>query len=186
MGLTRSQQMARIRSQDTQPERLLRKALWRRGLRYRLKYKVTAGRPDLVFPGPRVVVFVDGCFWHGCPAHYVPPRSRGDYWSSKLLANVKRDVKQTRLLEDAGWKTVRVWECEVEDDVDGVVDHIERAVRHGEEEATRRWRVYEVEWLDDEGNLEKRKLLEIRGLSPAMTEERPRSFVEQSTNAKDK
>ncbi|HYO69174.1 MAG TPA: very short patch repair endonuclease, partial [Archangium sp.] len=87
MGLTRSEQMSRIRGKDTSPERLLRSALWRAGLRFRLQSRTPYGRPDVVFSKARVAVFIDGCFWHGCPDHYVRPRTRNDFWSSKLLEN---------------------------------------------------------------------------------------------------
>src|SRR5215211_8176900 len=105
--------MARVKGKNTSPERILRSALWRNGLRYRLDYKVPAGRPDIVFPGPKVAVFVDGCFWHGCPAHYSRPRSQQEFWSEKLAANVERDRRQTLELESRGWRVVRVWEHEI-------------------------------------------------------------------------
>src|SRR5580692_10585444 len=109
MGLSRSEQMARIRSRNTTPERVLRGLLWSAGLRYRLHATTPAGRPDIVFPGTRVAVFVDGCFWHGCPDHYVRPRSSSDFWSRKLLENFKRDGAQTERLEALGWRVCRIW-----------------------------------------------------------------------------
>ena len=72
-----------------------------------------AGRPDIVFPGARVAVFIDGCFWHGCPDHYVRPRSSEEFWSKKLAENCRRDSVQTKRLEDIGWRVCRVWEHEV-------------------------------------------------------------------------
>ena len=122
----RSALMSRIRGSDTTPELLLRQRLWSDGLRYRLKYKVPAGRPDLVFPGARVVVFMDGCFWHGCPDHYVRPSSRSTFWAQKLAENVERDQRQTRELEAAGWRVIRIWEHE---DATAGADRIEAAVR---------------------------------------------------------
>src|SRR5262245_56530052 len=117
MALTRSEQMARIRAKDTSPERLLRCALWRAGLRYRLHRRTETALPDLVFRRDRVVVFVDGCFWHGCPEHYVRPRSRGEFWDTKLARNVERDRAQTRDLEARGWRVCRIWEHAVFENV---------------------------------------------------------------------
>ena len=91
MALTRSQNMSRIRGSDTRPEMVVRRALWSRGHRYRAGYKTPGGKADVAFPGKKIAVFIDGCFWHGCPAHYVRPRSREDFWSAKLLENVQRD-----------------------------------------------------------------------------------------------
>ena len=105
----RSRMMSRIRGRNTRPERRLRQALWAAGLRYRKHAKTPVGRPDLVFVGPRVAVFVDGCFWHGCPRHYVRPRSRTDFWSRKLRENVDRDRRQTLELHVRGWTVVRIW-----------------------------------------------------------------------------
>lgn len=87
------------RSQHTRPEVLLRQALWRAGLRYRLHTRTPVGRPDIVFPRQKVAIFIDGCFWHGCPEHYVRPRSRPEFWAAKLLTNFERDHRQTRELE---------------------------------------------------------------------------------------
>src|SRR5439155_2473646 len=114
MSLSRSEQMARIRGRDTAPEVRLRQALWRAGLRFRLKRSDLSIRPDLVFASAsRIAVFIDGCFWHGCPDHYVPPRSAIGFWSKKLAVNVERDCRQTLALEAAGWRVLRFWECEV-------------------------------------------------------------------------
>ena len=90
----RSAGIARNPSHGTKPETLLRSALWRRGLRYRLEYKTEWGRPDLTFLGPKVAIFIDGCFWHGCPEHYVRPRTREAFWQKKLKENVNRDRRQ--------------------------------------------------------------------------------------------
>lgn len=92
--------MARIRGKDTGPEVALRRALWQAGLRYRLGMRVEGTRPDLTFPRARLVVFVDGCFWHGCPLHYVRPRTKEEFWALKLAVNTDRDRRQTVLLRD--------------------------------------------------------------------------------------
>ena len=128
MVLTRSQQMARIRGKDTSPERVLRSALWAVGLRYRVHDTAPIGRPDILFPTSRVAVFIDGCFWHGCPHHYVRPRTREGFWSEKLRTNVERDRRQTLHLESGGWRVVRIWEHEVEQDLDLMVARVRRAL----------------------------------------------------------
>lgn len=117
----RSKMMSRIRSRDTKPELILRQALWRRGLRYRVNFKTPAGRADLAFPARSVAVFVDGCFWHGCPEHYVKPRNDASFWKSKLQENVARDERQTYWLEHNGWCVLRFWEHEVYVDLARVV-----------------------------------------------------------------
>lgn len=117
-------QIGRIGSADTTPEVKLRKALWRRGVRYRKGTRVAGIRPDLVLPRMNVVVFVDGCFWHGCPQHYVKPLSNDAFWASKLRANVERDIKQTAKLQAAGWRVCRFWEHEVMADVEECADQV--------------------------------------------------------------
>lgn len=117
----RSANMSRIRGTNTQPELLLRKALWTKGLRYRLHSKIEGIRPDIVFKTNRLAVFVDGCFWHGCPLHYVRPRSKPEFWADKLRANTVRDQIQTlRLIED-GWMVLRFWEHEIKSGLEQVV-----------------------------------------------------------------
>lgn len=113
MGLSRSEQMSRIRGRNTSPELLLRRELWRRGARYRLHSNTPGGRADVVFPRDKIAVFVDGCFWHGCPDHYVRPRTQFEFWAKKLRDNVQRDIGQMHSLESAGWVAVRFWEHEV-------------------------------------------------------------------------
>jgi len=157
-GLTRSEVMQRITGADTKPEIALRKALWAVGLRYRLKSRVQGCRPDLVFPGPRLVIFVDGCFWHGCPEHYTMPRTRSGFWSEKLRANVERDRRQTIKLEEAGWRVLRVWEHEltgpaqVATATKSVADLIANRVQ-GFEKVD--WRVLSVEPMTDDWSRER-------------------------------
>lgn len=135
--LTKSQRshcMGRVRSQGTRPEITLRKALWTEGLRYRLKSKLP-GKPDIVFPTPKVVVFVDGCFWHRCPIHRTEPRTNAAFWQKKLDRNVERDREVTNALTAKGWLVVRVWQHELRD-LPQVVERIksavhERSSRHG-------------------------------------------------------
>lgn len=175
MALTRSQQMARIRDQHTKPEVFLRRALWHRGARYRLHYKTPVGRPDIVFPGPRLAVFIDGCQWHGCPEHYVRPRSRNAFWAEKLRTNVERDQRQTRALEEAGWRVLRFWEHAVHEQLDEVADLV-IAVRDGQAVTTEAdWRVIGVDVLDPATDLEVRHLRSLRDPNLVQTVERVRS-----------
>lgn len=120
--------MARVRSSGTQPEVLLRRALWRLGLRYRVNLKIDGVRVDIVFPGPKVAVFVDGCFWHSCPIHATVPRTRSDFWAEKLAKNVARDVRQTDSLTGTGWLVMRFWEHQVLDEVELVAQQVHLAV----------------------------------------------------------
>ncbi len=159
MGLTRSEQMARIRGTDTSPEVTLRRALWSRGLRYRLHARTPAGRPDVLLPASRVAVFIDGCFWHGCPLHYARPRSREEFWSAKLVANIDRDARQSALLEAAGWQVVRLWEHEVVEELASAVDRVERAVRGSSSPWAVQRRVRRV--IDVGGGLERREIVAL-------------------------
>jgi len=105
--------MSRIKGRDAKPEILLRKTLWSMGLRYRLRSKI-AGKPDLVFPGSHVAVFVDGCQWHCCPQHWVRPKSNTEFWDRKFDGNRHCDKLVNKHLNAQGWKVLRVWEHEVE------------------------------------------------------------------------
>lgn len=120
-GALRSANMSRIRGTNTRPELILRKALWKEGLRYRLHSKIEGIRPDIVFKSRKLAVFIDGCFWHGCPLHYVRPRSKSEFWANKLRSNTARDRAQTARLIEKGWTVLRFWEHEVEDRLDQVV-----------------------------------------------------------------
>lgn len=110
--MTRSAQMASVRQRNTAPELALRKALWRAGLRYRLHVPLP-GSPDFILTTPRIAVFVDGCFWHGCPLHYSRPRTHPKFWADKLLANVERDFRVDTELKVLGWSVVHIWEHEI-------------------------------------------------------------------------
>lgn len=115
--LTRSENMSRIRSKDTQPEMVVRRAFWAAGLRYRLHDKRLPGSPDLVFPGRRTVVFIHGCFWHcheGC-GNFRTPKTRAEWWGAKLARNKARDAEVRAKLQAAGWRVIVIWECEVVD-----------------------------------------------------------------------
>lgn len=110
----RSENMSRIRGKDTGPEMALRRAAWSLGLRYRLHLRIGKTRPDLIFIGARVVVFVDGCFWHCCPIHQVMPKRNRGYWESKLHRNSERDLEANHALRESGWSVLRFWEHDIE------------------------------------------------------------------------
>ncbi|MEM5472939.1 very short patch repair endonuclease [Hoeflea sp. AS60] len=105
--------MQRVRGRDTNPEMMLRRGLHAMGFRYRLHAKVLPGRPDLVFPRHRAVIFVHGCFWHrhdGC-RYATTPATRAAFWQTKFAANVVRDSAVHDQMLQAGWRVATVWEC---------------------------------------------------------------------------
>lgn len=113
----RSEIMAYVGQKDTKPELLVRSFLHRKGLRYRLHVKELPGKPDLVFPRLKTVLFVNGCFWHGhkdrnCKLARTP-KSNIDFWVGKIQANKERDHKNWERLKGLGWKVIVVWECEL-------------------------------------------------------------------------
>lgn len=120
--------MSRVKGKNTAPEVKLRKALWKKGLRYRVGYKLP-GKPDMAFVSAHVVVFVDGCFWHGCPVHGSIPETNRDFWEKKINKNIKRDRDVTEELECAGWKVVRVWTHELKENFENVVDKIAKEIK---------------------------------------------------------
>jgi DNA mismatch endonuclease, patch repair protein len=125
--------MAAIRSTDTAPERRLRSALHGRGVRYRLGQVVTTQgrkvRPDIVFKQARLAVFVDGCFWHGCPEHCRRPGSNTQYWTAKIDRNSERDQVIDAALANAGWTVMRFWEHQDAVDAALVVERYLRSHR---------------------------------------------------------
>jgi DNA mismatch endonuclease (patch repair protein) len=107
--------MQAIRSRDTKPEQLIRQLVHAQGLRYRVAAKPLPGlrrTADMVFRPAKVAVFIDGCYWHGCPEHYIPPRTNPGYWSQKVAGNMARDRDTDRRLTEAGWEVLRFWEHE--------------------------------------------------------------------------
>lgn len=135
-GQNLSQKMSRLARRDTAPELALRRELHARGMRYRVQVKVPTNRRrtiDIAFTRAMLAVFVDGCFWHGCPEHAVLPRTNSEWWTWKIDTNVARDRDTTHLLEQQGWTVLRVWEHEP---VLQAADRVERArrVRLTEEE----------------------------------------------------
>lgn len=111
----RHRNMAAVRSSSTKPELKLRRALWSLGFRYRINEKHLPGKPDIVLPKYRTVVFIHGCFWHGhkdCP-NYTVPKTNTEFWTAKIARNQERDQETWRQLEAKGWYVLIVWECEL-------------------------------------------------------------------------
>jgi DNA mismatch endonuclease (patch repair protein) len=109
----RSKIMSAIHSENTMPEVVLRKALWTRGLRFRIHYGKE--KIDITFPSKKLAIFVDGCFWHGCPIHSHIPKSNVGYWLPKLKKNMERDKATNERLTKDGWKVMRFWEHDMAD-----------------------------------------------------------------------
>ncbi len=122
--------MASVGSTRTDLEQALAKAMWVRGLRgWRRARPVERARPDFTFISARVAVFVDGCFWHGCPDCAKTPTSHTDYWLPKLARTRKRDAEQTRALKAAGWTVLRFWGHDIQRELSGCATAVEQAVR---------------------------------------------------------
>lgn len=132
-NLTRSQRsycMSRVKGKDTAPERLVRSGLHKRGYRFRKHVKSLPGCPDIVFPRARVVVFIDGDFWHG----FRFPTWDGklsSFWSSKIRRNRERDTRNFRRLRSLGWSVIRLWQHQIRADLTACVDRVEASVRTG-------------------------------------------------------
>lgn len=111
--IQRSYNMSRIKGKNTTPEEIIRKLLWRYGYRYRLHSKDLPGKPDIVFPGRKKVLFVHGCFWHRHNCRYFKwPKTNAEFWKKKIGDNVTRDNRNYGLLAESGWSALVIWECE--------------------------------------------------------------------------
>lgn len=133
-----SRRMARQRTRDTEPEMLLRRELHRRGLRYRVDTSLPGmprRRADILFTRAQVAVFVDGCFWHGCPEHRTAPATNGAWWAAKLARNIDRDRETDAHLRSLGWTVLRFWEHmdmkHVATDIEPIVRDVRRCDASG-------------------------------------------------------
>lgn len=132
---TRSYNMSRIKGKNTKPEETVRKYLFSQGFRYRKNDKRLPGKPDIVLPKYKTIIFVNGCFWHkheGC-RYFAWPQNNAEFWKEKIESNVVRDKKQYEELQDAGWRVIIVWECELKkkrksDTLERLVDEIKAVV----------------------------------------------------------
>ena len=111
----RSRNMSNIPSKNTKPEETVRKYLFAHGLRYRKNVSKLPGKPDIVLPKYKIVVFVNGCFWHGHEGckYFVPPKTNTEFWYAKFKYNQERDERNYQKLRDLGWRILIVWECEI-------------------------------------------------------------------------
>jgi DNA mismatch endonuclease, patch repair protein len=112
---TRSYNMSQIKGRDTKPEMLIRKFLFTNGFRYRLCVKTMPGKPDIVLPKYKTVIFVHGCFWHGHEGckYFVIPKTRTEWWLNKIKGNIQNDHKNKLLLQNLGFKVIEIFECEL-------------------------------------------------------------------------
>jgi DNA mismatch endonuclease (patch repair protein) len=112
---TRSYNMSRIKGKNTKPEMLVRKFLHAHGFRYRLHVKNLPGKPDIVLPKYKTVIFVHGCFWHGHEGckYFVVPKTRTEWWLNKINGNVENDQKAETALKNRGWRIIALWECQL-------------------------------------------------------------------------
>lgn len=112
---TRSYNMSRIRGKDTKPEMIVRKFLFSKGFRYRLHDKRLPGKPDIVLPKYKTVIFINGCFWHGhmfCKDSHIP-KTNSEFWFNKIRNTQKRDQKAEKELNSLQWKVLKIWECQI-------------------------------------------------------------------------
>jgi len=114
----RSYNMSMIKGKNTKPEMLVRRFLFSNGFRYKLHDKKLPGKPDLVFPKYKTVLFIHGCFWHGHEGckYYVVPKTRTEWWLNKINRNKQKDAESILLLKQAGWKVLNIWECQLKPD----------------------------------------------------------------------
>ncbi len=128
----RSWNMSRIKSKDTSPELYVRSTLHQAGFRFRLHVKEMPGKPDIVLPKYKTVIFVHGCFWHrhpGC-SRSTTPSSNTDYWKTKFERNVERDKKEKEKLHNEGWNVVIIWECEVKEKTKETISFLKKLHSH--------------------------------------------------------
>ncbi|MCS3735013.1 very short patch repair endonuclease [Mucilaginibacter dorajii] len=133
---TRSYNMSRIKGKNTKPELLVRKFLHKNGFRYRLHVKDMHGKPDIVLPKYKTVIFIHGCFWHGHEGcrYYVVPKTRTEWWLNKINTNINNDLQYGKALELRGWKVLVVWECDLKGvDKAGFLTSIIAALKNNEE-----------------------------------------------------
>lgn len=119
--------MSRVRDKDSHPEKYIRTMIHRLGYRFRLHRRDLPGKPDLVFPSRRKVIFVHGCFWHvhNCSKGRSEPKTNSEFWLAKRQSNVERDMRNIHSLEEMGWKALIVWECQIKK-----LPHLDQIIKH--------------------------------------------------------
>jgi DNA mismatch endonuclease (patch repair protein) len=125
----RSYNMSQIKGKNTKPEILVRKFLFSKGFRFRLHVKNLPGKPDIVLPKYKTVIFIHGCFWHGHEGcrYFVVPKTRTDWWLNKINGNKQNDQRKMTQLKKAGWRVINIWECELKPrSINSTLDNLER------------------------------------------------------------
>lgn len=112
----RTRTMQAVKSKDSKMEVKFRSSLWRRGFRFFKNVKSLPGKPDVVFPKKKIAIFLDSCFWHGCPLHLKLPVSNADYWRNKIEKNRNRDKEINTIYKEMNWKILRIWEHDLKTD----------------------------------------------------------------------
>ena len=126
----RSYNMSRIKGKNTKPEMLVRKYLHAHGFRYRLHSKNLPGKPDIVLPKYKTIIFVDGCFWHGHKGckYFVVPKTNTDFWLDKINGNITNDSKVIKALKKDGWKVIVIWECDLKKKIETTLANLVRKI----------------------------------------------------------
>lgn len=126
----RSEIMSRVKSKDSSIEKILRKELWKKGFRYRKNSSKYFGKPDIIFKKYKIVIFIDSCFWHGCPKHFRMPSSNQEYWKTKITRNKGRDKEINSYYRKGKWKIIRLWEHDILDDLPKCLNLIENKLNN--------------------------------------------------------
>ena len=128
----RKKNMQNIRGKDTKIEVKVRSELFKRGFRFRKNDSRYPGKPDIVLPKYKTVIFVNGCYWHRHPGckYATTPKTNTEFWNKKFQTNIKNDAKNKAELEEAGWNVITLWECELKRDLVGVLNYVEEEVRN--------------------------------------------------------
>jgi len=125
--------MSRIRGKNTKPEELVRKYLFAQGFRYRKNDNRLPGKPDIVLPKYKTVIFINGCFWHGHEGcrYFAWPKNNAEFWKEKISGNILRDKHNRQILSDQGWRVIEVWECELKKkSAQETLDHLVQELRN--------------------------------------------------------
>jgi DNA mismatch endonuclease, patch repair protein len=125
-----SRLMSKIKGRNTNPELYIRRELWQKRIRgYRLHWKKAPGTPDISFPGKKIAIFINGCFWHRCPNCKPPmPKSHSNFWFNKFQKNVDRDKIKIQQLNENGWRTITLWECQIMTDINSCTERIKNCI----------------------------------------------------------
>lgn len=124
----RSEIMQAVRSRDTSLERMVRQQLWRAGVRFRVNVKDLPGKPDISIKKLKLAIFIDSCFWHGCPEHGRIPKSNVDFWVQKIARNIERDKQVNNQYHKMGWYIIRVWEHDILHDFERTIGYLLSAI----------------------------------------------------------